>query len=120
MLANTITLADNALTDHDYDLVARAGMTSDRRETVVASKVESVMQIKNTIVFNSDTPNRHLIKFSWNEVDATTGDLYPCSVHAVITRHKLADDDNIRHRLTQLANFLLDGSSISDVLRGGN
>lgn len=120
MLSNTITLADDSATDHSYDLVSRSGMTSDRRETGVASSIGSVLSIKNTVVLNDDSPNRHLIRFGWNEVDGTTGELYPCSVHAVITRHKLATDAALKERLHQLGVLLQTSATIDDILVGGN
>lgn len=121
MLANTITLADDVPANHNYDLVSRSGMNSDRRETGVASNVESVLSIKNTVVLGgkSDT-NRHLIRFGWNEVDAVTGELYPCAVHAVITRHKMAPDAAIISKCEEMGNLLKDGTILDDILVGGN
>lgn len=120
MLPDTITLADMTPANHSYDLVSRQGMNSDRRETGVASKIASVLSIKNTVDLSSDAVNRHLIRFGWNDVDATTGELYPCSVHVIIQRHKLADDADLNQRLHQLGNLIMNETYMNDVFMGGN
>lgn len=120
MLANQITLNDGT-DNHIFDLVSRSGMNSVRRETGVSSTLASVMEIKNDVDLNSATKhNRHLVRLAYNDVDAVTGDLYPVSVHLVVSRHKKADDATILKKITCLADFLAPTTDVTNVLLGGN
>lgn len=120
MFSNTITLNDGT-NDHLFDLVSRQGMKSDRREQSVASQAASVLTLQNTIDLNNQAAtNRHFIRFGWNDIDATTGELYPGSVHAVVQRHKLVDDANIIIKCALLSAFLGSSTNVSEMLVGGN
>lgn len=122
MLTNTITLSeDGGTTTADYDLVSREGMSSMRRETGVDSALGSALIIKNTVdINNPSAKNRHLIQLVGNEEDATTGELYPYSVHAVISRDKNVTDATIKKKCVELADFLDNSTDMDDVLVGGN
>lgn len=121
MLSNTITLTDVAVADHPFDLVSREGMSSVRRETGVASNLASSLIIKNTVDLSSPTKqNRHLVQLTLNEIDGTTGEVYPCSVHIVIARHKMHSDASIKDMLAELASLITVDASVSDILLGGN
>lgn len=121
MLANSLTLADDSAVNHTFDLVSREGMNSIRRETSVSSNVGSAMLIKHTLDLNApDKVNRHLVQFNWNEIDGTTGDIYPCSVHLVISRHKSASDAAITERVHQLESFIADSTNLDELYIGGN
>lgn len=123
MLANTISLDDQAPSTFTFDLVSREGMESVRRETTagVTSAEGSVLKISNTVDLSApNNKNRHLVQLQWNDIDGTTGDLYPGSVHVVIARHKKVSDAVIQSKLEQLCDFLLDTSNVADLLRGGN
>lgn len=120
MLDNTLVLNDG-VGDNTYDLVSREGMSSVRREVGVSSKLGSALLIKNTVDLNSPTAkNRHLIQIVQNEEDGSTGELYPFSVHAVITRHKSVADATIKAVCKELAAFLSSSTNMDDVLLGGN
>lgn len=119
MLANSLTLNDGTA-DHVYDLVSREGMSSVRRELSTDSADGHALVIKNTIdLSNPSAKNRHLVQFNWNEVSAE-GDVYPASVHVVISRHKLVTDAEIEVKIAQLAAFLGVAANIDDILIGGN
>lgn len=121
MLANTITLADAVPANHVFDLVSRLGMESIRRETGVVSAEERALTIKNTVPLNNPTAkNRHLVQFTGYEVDATSGELYPYSVHAVISRHKAVTDGTVLQKCFLLGTFLRDATIMDDILIGGN
>lgn len=120
MLANQITLNDGT-DNHVYDLVSRSGMTSVRRETGVSSTLGSVFEIKNDIDLAAPTKhNRHLVRLAYNDVDAVTGEVYPVSVHLVVSRHKKADDAKILKTVTCLGDFLAPTTDMTNVLIGGN
>jgi hypothetical protein len=120
MLSNTITLNDG-VDDNTYDLVSREGMNSIRRETGVSSTIGSALVIKNTVDLNAPTTkNRHLIQLSQNEIDGTTGEKYPFSVHVVITRDKNVADATIKKLCVELAAFITSSTNMDDVLIGGN
>lgn len=120
MLADSIVVNDGT-NNHTFSLVSREGMNSMRREIGVSSELASMLQIKNTVDLNAPTkPNRHLISFSLSEKDATTGELYPISVHAVIARHKSASDSSVKTVVTLLSALLGVSATIDDVLIGGN
>ena len=121
MLSNSVVLVDDLAANHTYDLVSRQGMESIRREDGVASNLGSALLIKNTVDMNAPTAkNRHLVQLVWNEIDGTTGEIYPASVHAVITRHKMVADSAIISKLDELASFITSTTNMQDLLVGGN
>lgn len=120
MLSNTITLSnDGGTTTADYDLVSRQGMESVRREVGIDSALGSALVIKNTVDINSPTAkNRHLIQLVTNE--EISGELYPFSVHVVISRDKTVTDSAIKLKLVELADLISTSASMDDILVGGN
>lgn len=120
MLSNTITVNDGT-TDHSFDLVSREGMSSVRRETNTSSELGSVFNIKNTVDLSATSqPNRHLVQFQKSEKDATTGELYPVTVHMVVTRHKKASDAFVKEQVALCSNATALAGFMDDVLMGGN
>lgn len=121
MLSNTITLTDDDTIAHPYDLVSRLGMDSIRREVGVSSDIGSSLLIKNTVDLNNPSAkNRHLIQLTWNEIDGTTGEIYPCSIHCVISRPKLSADATLLNKVSELRNFLSTTANMENILVGGN
>jgi len=120
MLSNTLALTDGT-TSRDYDLVSRLGMRSVRRDTSATSTEGSALIIDNTVDLNAPTKqNRHLVQFTWSEIDGTTGELYPCSVHMVIARHKKAPDADVLEKVALLADFCGTAANLENLLIGGN
>jgi len=119
MLSNTIILNDG-VGDNTYDLVSRSGMSSVRREVGSASSEASALTIKNTIDLNApETKNRHLVQISWNEI-GSEGQVYPASVHVVVSRHKMVSDAEIKSRCAEMAAFIGSSTNLTDILVGGN
>lgn len=119
MLTDQITLNDGT-NNHVYALVSREGMSSVRRELTTASADCHALSIKNTIdMGNPSAKNRHLVQFTWNEIGAS-GEVYPASVHFVISRHKNVTDDEIKVKIAQLAAFLAVEANSDAILIGGN
>jgi hypothetical protein len=120
MLSDVLTLNDGTA-DHDYTLVSQNGMSSIRRDMAEDMDLNASVVISNDIDFNSPSKlNRSLVKLTFGEEDATTGDIYTGSVHAVITRHKKFSADSIHLMCAQLADFLTTTADVDQVLNGGN
>lgn len=121
MLANTLTLADDNAVEHNFDLVSRIGMDSIRREVGVSSDQGSSLQIKNTVDLNAPTAkNRHLVQLTWNEIDEITGEIRPCSIHAVISRTKGSSDETLASKAYMLGLFLMQPTVLPNIVVGGN
>lgn len=122
MLSDTQSVNDGAVA-RSYALVSRENMNSARRETTAGtpSAAGSFLTVKHTLdVKATSKPNRHLVQFSYTEVNATTGEAMPITVHAVITRHKGASDAQVKKQTVMLANFLLAGTNIDNLMIGAN
>lgn len=122
MLDNTITLNDGT-NSKTYDLVSRQGMESLRRETTsgVPSREGSTLKVSNTIDTNNlAAKNRHLVQLYWKDDDADGVPAYEGSVHVVIARHKNVTDAKLLSKLAQLADMLVDATSMGKILIGGN
>jgi hypothetical protein len=122
MLSNTLSPEYNSNPDtYDYDLVSRQGMESIRRQVGAPSAEGRALTIKNTVDLSAPTKaNRHLVQFTYTEIDETTGEKYPVSVHAVVSRHKMATDAGIAETCYQLSDLLRTQTFLDDILVGGN
>lgn len=121
MLADTLTLNDG-VADQTLQLVSREGMSSKRRNTTagVPSTAMSALTIKHTIDEKSKTkPNRHLVLYTFTEVDAAGVD-QTSQCHLVITRAKKATDAQVKKNVAIIADFISDPANVSQMLIGGN
>lgn len=120
MLTDTIALTDGT-TELTFSLVSRAGMTSKRVQSTGSSLLAAQLDIANTVdLANTSKTARHLVKISWREQDATTGEVYQASVHAVLTRHPKVTDASILSQCERLGQFISTNANVTEVLRGGN
>lgn len=122
MFSDTLSINDGAVA-RSYALVSRESMNSARRETTAGtpSVAGSFVTIKHTLDAKAITkPNRHLVQFTYTEVNATTGEAMPITVHAVVTRHKGCTDAQVKKQIVMLANLLLSANFADQLMIGAN
>lgn len=121
MLTDIITLNDGT-TDHNYETVARSGMSSERKDLSADTTSAKRLKLDNTIDPNpaSLKHSRHYQQLSENDIDATTGDLYPVSVSTVVKRHPKASDALVSQKIAEMSDLLGDASTQTKILSGAN
>lgn len=116
MLNDQITISDGT-NNHTYTRYYQAGLEARRSEDGTDAARASVMTVANTIDVSGSSKNRHLIKLAKNQVNGTTLETYPGSVHAVIARNPKFTDAELILMCKQLGNYLL-SADIAKILKG--
>lgn len=116
MLNDQITISDGT-SNHSYTRYYQAGLEARRSEDGTTTAQGSIMTVANTIDASGSSKNRHLIKLAKNQVNETTLETYPGSVHAVIARDPKFTDTELILMCKQLGNYLL-SADVAKILKG--
>lgn len=116
MLNDQITISDGT-NNHSYTRYYQAGLEARRSEDGTDAAKGSIMTVANTIDLSGKSKNRHLIKLAKNQINDATLELYPASVHAVISRDPKFTDAELILMCKQLGNYLL-SADVAKILKG--